>query len=352
MEEPNYMKILINTNEKTLKRISKITGIPFETMDTRNVEGAIAVAFQGVNYKIDLEKALYLDVPIVAVAGYKNSAEHKYALEAGIPDEAIIVVQGNTLVNAVGEEFTKDTNIKAKDIVKICKYIQENNIHPEIYLWKAPKKNAEDAVIWEPQRDTEQPLQDVKKEEAIDPEVRIVPYPNERTEESDKQRTMRTPVMDFIRRHKKIIALIKSDSLTNSGNTIKELATKIGGFHLEMANPAKSYQCYAETKEKALHEGNYGYLANEEAIYRSTPKGTLVLEIETDGDTLAVLEKAMPHITHIVHMTGGFEQSRKDIDSWLDMKLPIFGILPTQERAKFVSKYSSLVKNLDELAKI
>ena len=121
------MKILINTNEKILKRISKITGVPFETMDTPDTKGAIAVAFQGVNYETDLEKALFLDVPVVAVAGYKDSREYELALESGIPEEAIIVVQGDTLVNGAGIEFTQSTNITAKDIIKICKYIREQH---------------------------------------------------------------------------------------------------------------------------------------------------------------------------------------------------------------------------------
>jgi hypothetical protein len=355
------LKILINTNEKILKRISKITGVPFETMDTPDTKGAIAVAFQGVNYETDLEKALFLDVPVVAVAGYKDSREYELALESGIPEEAIIVVQGDTLVNGAGIEFTQSTNITAKDIIKICKYIRENSIHPEIYLWKAPKRN-EDTVIWEPPKDAEQPTNEdadkeedtAKGQETIDPQIRIVPYPkpDESTKDTDKQRIIKTPIVEYISRHKKVFAIFKSDSLDNGGNAIKNLAARVNGMHLEMANPPQSFQYYAETKERALEEGCYGYMVDENAIHFNAYKDTLVLEIETNGETFGILEQAMPYITHIIHMTGDFEQGQKDIDSWISMKLPLFGILPIQDRGKYYNKYSSLVKTIDDLVKI
>ncbi len=358
------MKILINIKNDILKRYSKITGIQFENLDTQDTNDAVAVVLQGDDFQSNLDKALGLDIPIVAVAGYENSQNHQYAIEAGVPDEAILVVRDDMVTNQGEFQFPKKKGIKINNLIEVCKYVYKNNILPEIYIWLIPEPDPEEIEAWH-YKDIAEDSQEPEGKPAvdpadIDPEFRITNVIREQPTQDNKKpdkpvsskQIKQMPAEDFVKQYKKVIAIFKTDPQINSGSIIKKITANLNGFHLEMVEKPSSYKCYAEPINNAVQSCNYGYLEDQQVIYSGNDFDALVIEVETSPNILTLTETILPYINYIIHFTGGFDRNKHDIDSWVSMGLPIHGILPTKDEDKYRKEYKELVKNINDISNL
>ncbi len=357
------MKILMNTKEGNLKRFSKITGIQFERLDAGETNDAVAVVLQDDNFQFNLDKALGLDIPIVAIAGYENSENHQYAIEAGVPDEAILIIRDDVLTNQGEFQLHTKKGLKLNDLMKLCKYVHKKNILPEIYVWLIPEPDPEDKEIWS-YKDSVAEVEPVEVKPVakpainpadIDPEFRITnrqqPVQANKDGNPKGKQINQMPIEDFTKQYKKVIAIFKTDPKINGGAIIKKIAVGLNAFHLEMTENPSSYRCYAEPINKAVQASNYGYLTDQEIAYNvsSNTLDTLVIEVDTSQNILALTESIMPYITHIIHLTGSYDKNKKDIDDWLSMELPIHGILPTMDEDRYRKQYAGLVKTIKDI---
>ncbi|KUG05237.1 hypothetical protein ASZ90_017310 [hydrocarbon metagenome] len=358
------MKILINIKNESLKRYSKITGIQFESLDTKDTNDAVAIVLQGDDFQTNLDKALGLDIPIVTVAGYENSQDHQYAIEAGIPDEAILVVRGDMVTNQGEFQFPKKKGVKVNNLMEVCKYVHKNNILPEIYIWliPEPEHDQEEVEIWRykdnaeetADRPVEKPMPnpaDVDPEFKITNDIRQQPGIQKHDKPKNKQ-INQMPIKDFTKQYKKIVAVLKTNSGVNSGSIVKKITANLKGFHLEMVEKPASYKCYAEPINNAVQSSNYGYLKDQEVIYSTSGFDTLVIEVEPTQNILAIMESIMPNINYIIHLTGSYDKNKSDIDAWISMGLPIYGILPVEDEEKYRKKYPDLIKDINEISKL
>lgn len=363
------MKILINTKEENLKRFSKFTTIRFESLNASDINEAVAVVLQDDNYESNLNKALALDIPIATVAGHDGHENHLYALEAGIPEEAILVVQDGWLTNQGDFKYPAKKGLKLQELTEFSKYVYDNKLMPEIYVWLIPDidDDSEDIEVWNI-KDNVPEVPQVKPEERteekpadIDPEFRIVireeteqpDQINEKDNPAKSNQIIQVSAEDFVGRYKKVIAILKTDPKVNGGSTIKKIAANLNGFHLEMTENPVSHKCYAEPIEKAVQLSNYGYLKGPATVITSSMSapGALIMEVDTtDNNALNLLESIMPHITYIFHLTGEFDANKQEIDTWMSMKLPLHGILPTKDENKYRKEYMDLVKTIQEIS--
>ncbi len=368
------MKILMNTKEGNLKRFSKITGIQFERLDAKETENAVAIVVQDEDYCSNLETAVSLDIPVATMAGYDDSENHRYAMELGILDEAILVIQDDLVTNQGGFKFPLNRGIKINKLAEFCKYVYENDILPDIYVWTPPQPDHEDIEAWkckdaieqENELDNQQvdkPIdKPVENPADIDPEFRITnvikqppkqPASNTGAKEKPvKNNTItRVSLDEFVKQYKKVIVILKTDTEVNSGPIVRKIAANHNGLHLELNENPMSYKCYAEHIDKAI-QSTYGYLDEQDIICSGIGEthDTLIIEVDTSDRTLGLLESIMQYVTHIIHLTGNFESNKSDIDSWVSMGLPIHGILPTTDENKYRKEYPDWVKNIIDVS--
>lgn len=325
------MKILINADQKLLERYSKIAAIEFVSIENSDTTDAVAVAVQGDSFKSDLEKALKLDIPVIAIAGLINSTEQQYAIELGVPGEAVIVKDDDSIRNLTGQKFATGKGVTLKDIVTISKYVFENDIRPEIYIWKAPKEESKE----EPKiTNVEKPKDTVR--EAVNLKPKNIPP---RTDSFE----------NFIKQHSKIIAIFKAADDAASSSVAKALAAK--GLHLELSEKPRSYNNYSASTGEAVSSGKYAYCNGQEVVYpgQYTDFSTLVLEVDPSPLINKLVINVLDRINILVQVTGQYEESKRAIDAWIEMKLPLHGIIAGDNERIFRKEYGSLVTTIDNI---
>jgi hypothetical protein len=322
------LKILINADQKLLERYSKIAAIEFVSIENSDTTDAVAVAVQGDSFKSDLEKALKLDIPVIAIAGLINSTEQQYAIELGVPGEAVIVKDDDSIRNLTGQKFATGKGVTLKDIVTISKYVFDNDIRPEIYIWKAPREEPKATEIKKPK--------DIVKDV-----VSLKP----------KNMPPRTDSFEnFIKQHSKIIAIFKAADDADSSSVAKALAEK-GHIHLELSEKPRSYNNYSASTGEAVSSGKYAYCNGQEVVYpgQYTDFSTLVLEVDPSPLINKLVINVLDRINILVQVTGQYEESKRAIDAWIEMKLPLHGIIAGDNERIFRKEYGSLVTSIDNI---
>lgn len=321
------MKILMELPEDRLKYYSKISGCAFAPMDSSPEKNTVAVVVEKDSldkYEAELIRAVGSAMPVVAIAGSKDTSATyaKTAIDNGIPGESVVVKDGDQIISVSGHAFGKARRgITLKMLCSICEYVLKNDFCPEILIWE---ERAEE----KPQK---QPLKYQKPDESKTGSSTVQrPKPEQPNQETGHINTEKLD--SVLSLGENILAVFKTISESNSGKIASQLANRINAIHLEVSNSASSYKYYGIDLNEAIQSGRYAYSNGETVQISSRYSGGVNMVVEFDPKApptaMTVIYSRCLKNGKVIHTAADIKESTNAIKAWLDPGYQLDAIIP------------------------
>ncbi|NLN48242.1 MAG: hypothetical protein GX154_03985 [Clostridiales bacterium] len=313
------MKILMELDENTLQKYTARSGIPFGRITPQ--DQAVIVLLPDTN---KMEEVFDMNMPTAVIAADSITAKET-AKTIGYPDEAIIVFENNVFKTLKGEMLFDGKNIPLSKIVTVANYILENDILPEI-------------IVWRPTENIEKP-QEVIYKEPIRTVAPIKPeLPN-----------MKISLAGIADTAKMNIFLIKTSVDSESGAIAHAINQKINGLHIDITG--KPYNSrYGHKLETALSTQRYGYSHDGMTveIAGEVKMDTVLYEIDAEFINDELLQKLYDKSQKVYQVPSTFKESIDSIKSWIGTGFRLDGIIATVDAREYKQEWPNLSLTVQE----
>ncbi|NLW45249.1 MAG: hypothetical protein GXY92_08720 [Syntrophomonadaceae bacterium] len=325
------MNIIIDDTPEKRKALSSFTGKVFNPPDKINSDSVFLCIRDS---SMDLDEAVKSGCPVVVIAGVRDKAGEAIIQKArslGIPDECIIVKNGDTVKTCSGVDLGPAVRggISVKQAVKVAEYAHQKKLYPEMLIWEERKESPKDQeeTIWSP------PAQEQKKTKPA-PKIPAV-----KTHES-----VPMDFDDFLKDYSIVLGIVLEG---DSPGLFKEVAAQLNACHVEMADKPTSYRVYADNLDEALTKG-YGYANQKTAM---VPVGTkkAVVEVTLTDIQPDMLDKAYRRAEKIIHIAG--INSVPAVKDWLASGYKLDAIV-TEDRLAYEDISVPAASTPEEVVKI
>ena len=335
-------------DKETLQKYTNRSGIDFDVI--LPAEEAVIVLLPNTKR---LEEVYELNMPTAIIAGDINDDIKDAALEVGYDEEAIIVKEREEFKTLSGKVLFKGKNIPLGKVVELAKYIFDNDIVPEIIVWK-PEEVKEAKSTRPSQKDKEvreKPIEKSpakrpsEKEEVVFKEpVRNIPPVKPRA-----SAVTNLPLSDIADRASLNIYIIKTVRDSESGLIAHAISQKLDALHLDITGEPFN-DLYGADKLTALATKQYGYSPdgiNVEIIERQL--GVVVYEIDADFLDGSLLQRLYDKSQQIYQIPSSFDSSADPIKSWLNAGFRLDGIIVTEDVRDFKQEWPDLTLTIKEV---
>lgn len=382
---------------ETLQKYSNRTGMAFEPVHESN--NAVIILLPETT---NMESVIDMNLPTAVIAGNIESVKNT-ALEIGYPEEAIIIYENMRYLTLSGVELFQGQGITLKNIIQIANYIHDNDIRPEIYVWKPNtkteqeseakiniKKEPEPRQGKEPRQERQgteggrpevkqelkqEPRQKLHQEEVRHQEVPHLDYPKPKREYSkfednapigrvekkhqieEKNYTQKPKIQtilltELVNKSKNSILVLKTIPESESGEITYTLANKINALHVDITGgPGNSN--YGNSKEEALCTQKYAYSSDGENIELAIGHPEVVIyEIDANFLKPELLQTLYETADVIFHVPADFINSKSSIDLWVESRFRLDGIITTQDHNQYVAAWPAQSVTLDQALSI
>ena len=366
---------------ETLQKYSNRTGITFEPI--YETDNAVIILLPDTP---NMKSIFDMNMPTAIIAGDIDDVKVT-ALEIGYPDEAVIVYENKTFQALSGVKFFRGQGITLKGLVQIANYIHDNDIRPEIYVWKLSTKTEQGLEAKkepEPRQGNfkqeqrqgrpelkQEPRKELRQEEFRHQEVPHSDYPKpkreyskfednaptgraERKQQTEEKNYTQKPkiqtilLTELVNKSKNSILVLKTIPESESGEITYALANKINALHVDITGgPGNSN--YGNSKEEALCTQKYAYSSDGENIELAIGHPEVVIyEIDANFLKPELLQTIYETADVIFHVPADFINSKSSIDLWVESRFRLDGIITTQDHNQYIAAWPAQSITLDQ----
>jgi len=316
----------MDLDKELLQKYTARSGITFDTIQL--LEQAVVVLLPD---SPNFETVFNMNMPTAIIAGDIKDRIKEKAQTIGYPDEAIIVKDNNLFRTLTGKTLFEGQNIPLSKIVAIANYIFENDVRPEIIVWKpekdppaTPSKNPGEEIIYkEPFRQ-------------VEPIIKKPPFDS-------------FPISNVPERPKTNIYLLKTVAEAESGGIAFVLNQKLNGLHLDITGKPFNPK-YGEDKGSALSTKQYGYSPDGISVELASEKfDTVIYEIDADFLDSSLLQRLYDKSHRVYQVPSSFTRSIDSIQSWIGAQFRLDGIIATEDIQKFKQEWPNMTFTLDQV---
>lgn len=335
------MRVLSNVGKQF--RVKGVEFVRFNGDQDGKVDAAVVV--RGPDFSGSLEAAADMGVPVVVVAGTEDAAGMecvRIAGECGVPDECILVLRGDKVVDISGKELAPAIRggIGLSAVLEAVKSAVENNYVPEPVVW------VPDSGPGNPPRATRVPEHHPVGEATLPEEGGERPVPVDPVGHPEPGVAGRGSVLageeatvvanggvlsPVLERAGKVIALFQSSPGADSSFVAAGLLKAMGDgvLHLEVGSAPASYVHYGESLDAAIAGGRYAFCdgrgilgADRQGLYEY-----VVAEVRVPLGNPQVVDEVYRAAHRVVHVVGhsfkDASESVHNVQLWLDSEMKL-----------------------------